>query len=313
MTSLGFIGIGTMGAPMAARLVSAGHAVRIRDVVPTAGDALVDAGATRHDSAAEAADGTEVTFLSLPGPDEIRSALTGPHGVLAAGRKPPIVVDLSTNAVTTTRELRAEAAAHGVSYLDAPVSGGVAKAADGTLAVLVGAEPDELRCVRGLLEAIGTEVIHVGPPGSGAVAKLVNNQIFLAGAALVQEAYVLAQALGLDPAATDAVLTAGSAAPYVRLAPLLLSRRFDDVIFRLDIAAKDLRLAVHGAREAGIDVPLASAAADLYQSACESGHATEAFHATLREFERRAGIELVPLRRAKPTPAADRPTTGAPT
>jgi len=302
MATLGFIGVGTMGAPMAERVLGAGHDLRVVDVAPGATDQLVAAGATNARTPAGAAAHADAVFLSLPGPDEVVAAVTGADGVLAAEPLPRYVVDLSTTSVTAGRELRARCEEHGVAFIDAPVSGGVAKARTGELAVLVGATPDEFAAVEPLLRPIGTTVVHVGPPGSGTVAKLVNNQLFLAAGALVHETYVLAQALGLGPAETHAVIAASSAAPYAKLAPLLLGRRFDDVIFRLDIAAKDLALAVESAADAGVDVPITSAAAALYRSAVESGDGQLVFHATLRELERRAGVELAPLRRPERRP-----------
>lgn len=297
MATLGFIGVGTMGAPMAQRMLGAGHDLRVVDVAPGALDQLVAAGATTAPGPAAAAANSDAVFLSLPGPNEVVAAVTGADGVLAAEPLPRSIVDLSTNSVTVGRELRARCEEHGVAFIDAPVSGGVAKARTGELAVLVGATPDEFAAVEPLLRPIGTTVVHVGPPGSGTVAKLVNNQLFLAAGALVHETYVLAHALGLGPAETHAVITASSAAPYAKLAPLLLGRHFDDVIFRLDIAAKDLALAVESATDAGVDVPITAAAAALYRSAVEAGDGQLVFHATLRELERRAGVELAPLPR----------------
>ena len=294
---VGFVGTGTMGHPMAANVIAAGHGLAVHDVVPGATARLVDAGAVDTGSPAAAASGADVVLLSLPGPAEVRSAVTGPDGVLAAEPLPPIVVDLSTNSPGTVAELAERCAALGVTFVDAPVSGGVARAETGTLAVLVGADPETLEAIQPVLTAIGREILHVGPCGAGTIAKIVNNQLFLAGAVAVQEAYVLGAALGMSPTDLHHVVAASSAAPYAKLAPLLLGRAFDDVIFRLDIAAKDLHLAVASADEAGVDVPLTRAAADVYAAAADHGDARLVFHATLRELERRAGIELSPLRR----------------
>jgi len=305
--TLAFVGTGTMGGPMAARLLGAGHDVRVHDAVAAATAPLVAAGATAWPSAAGAAAGARVAMLSLPGPAEVEAVVTGPDGVLAADPLPRVVVDLSTNAVPMVRRLRERCGAVGVVFIDAPVSGGVAKARDGTLTVMVGAEPDELDDVREVLGAIGSDLFHVGPSGSGAIAKLVNNQLFLAAAVLVQETYLVAGALGMEPSAVHRIVGASSAAPYVKLAPLLLSRRFDDVVFRLDIAAKDVRLALASAEVEGVDVPLTRAASEVYDTAVAAGDGALAFTATLRELERRAGIELPPLRRQPPGPAGEGP------
>ena len=307
---VGFIGTGTMGAPMAARLLAAGFDLRVHDAVAAATDALVAAGATACATAAEAASKVRIVMLSLPGPAEVLSAVVGEEGVLSATPLPELIIDLSTNSVATVRRMRARCHDVGVAFIDAPVSGGVAKARTGTLAVMVGAEPEEFEAAACVLAAIGEEVIHVGPSGSGAIAKIVNNQLFLAAGVLVQEAYVLGAALGMEPSDLHRIIGAGSAGPYAKLAPLLLGRRFDDVIFRLDIAGKDLGLAVDSADTAGVDVPLTRAAADVYRSAIAAGDGALVFHATLRDLERRAGIELAPLRRPlRPAP----PDSGATT
>jgi 2-hydroxy-3-oxopropionate reductase len=297
--TVAFVGTGTMGAPMAARLLAAGFDVRVHDAAACATAALVEAGATAWPSPAQAAAGAPLVMLSLPGPHEVEAVVVGPDGVLTATPVPRYVVDLSTNAVPTVRALRARCAADVVTFIDAPVSGGVEKARDGALSIMVGAEPEELEDVREALNAIGSEIIHVGPPGAGAIAKLVNNQLFLGASVLVQEAFVLAGALGLAPADVDRILAASSARPYARLAPLLLGRRFDDVVFRLDIAAKDVRLALSAADGARVDVPLTRAASSVYDTAVIAGDGELAFTATLRELERRSGMELSALRRPR--------------
>ena len=302
-TVAAFIGTGTMGRPMAHRVLAAGFPLRVHDAVPSATAPLADAGATPCASAAEAADGARIVLLSLPGPEQVVDAVTGPDGVLAASRAPAFVVDLSTNSVDAVRLLGERCAERGVVFVDAPVSGGVAKARDGSLSVMVGAGRDAFDAVHPVLSAIGGDVIHVGPPGSGTIAKIVNNQLFLAAGVLVQEAYVLGRALGMAPDDLHRIIGAGSAGPYAKLAPLLLGRRFDDVIFRLDIAAKDVGLAVETATAAGVDAPMTRAAIDVYRGAVDAGDGDLVFHATLRELERRAGVELEILRR-RPRPDA---------
>lgn len=282
---------------MATNVLAAGHAVRVHDVVPGATATLVALGATDAASPAESAAGADVVLLSLPGPAEVLEAVVGRRGVLEADPLPRAVVDLSTNSPTTVAELAERCGDRGVTFVDAPVSGGVARAETGTLTVLVGASVERLDAIRPVLEAIGDDVVLVGPVGAGTVAKLVNNQLFLAGAVAVQEAYVLGAKLGMAPSDLHRVIAASSAAPYAKLAPLLIGRAFDDVIFRLDIAAKDLALAVDCATEAGVDTPVTRAAAEVFAAAVDHGDARLVFHATLRELERRAAVELPPLRR----------------
>jgi 3-hydroxyisobutyrate dehydrogenase-like beta-hydroxyacid dehydrogenase len=302
MARLGFVGTGTMGTPMAARLLSAGHDLLVHDRLPTATEALVAGGARAVGSPAAAAEGVEAVLLSLPGPDEVVEAVTGPEGVLAADPPPSLIIDLSTNAPDVVADLARRSASVGVSFVDAPVSGGLAKARTGTLSVLVGASDEAWAAAEPYLAPIGDQRFLVGPVGAGTVAKLVNNQVFLAAGLVVQEAFVAATAAGLDPSALFAVLKASSAGPYLGLGPLLLGRSFDNVIFRLDIAAKDLQLAVRAAAGAGVEVPVTEAAARLYAEAAEAGLGDRVFHATLLELERRAEVEVPALRRPERAP-----------
>lgn len=286
-----------MGGPIARRLLEAGHEVHVADPVAAAVTALLDAGAHAAASAAAAAAGAEAVFLSLPGPAEVRNVVSE---VLAADPPLRYIVDLSTNSPDVVRELAATCAAVGVTFVDAPVSGGVAKAVTGELSVMVGAAPEVAAAIEPLLQSFATSVFLVGPTGAGTVAKLVNNQLFLGAAVLVQEAYLLAAAHGLGPNELHPILKASSGGPYVALAPLLLGRRFDDVVFRLDIAAKDLALAAEAAAAAGVAAPVTEAAAGLYAAAVEDGFGRLVFHATLRELERRSGVEMPALERRRP-------------
>lgn len=286
-----------MGLPMAQRMIAGGHRTRVYDRVAAAVAPLVEAGAVGCPSAAAAADGVDIVLLSLPGPSQVVDVVTGAEGVLDAAVLPGMIIDLSTNSVETVRHLRRRCADSGVAFVDAPVSGGVARARTGSLAVMVGAEAHEYRAAQTVLCCIGTELFHVGPPGAGAIAKIVNNQLFLAASVAVQEAYVLGAALGMDVNDLHAIVAASSAGPYAKLAPLLLGRRFDDVVFRLDIAEKDLALAVESAEAVGADVPLTRAAQTVYKAAFTAGDGQLAFHATLRELERRVGVELPPVTR----------------
>ncbi len=294
---VGFVGVGTMGSPMAARLIDAGHQVSVHDPSESAIETLVGLGAFAESSPEAVAEAADVVMLSLPTPEVVEAVVLGPRGVLAATRLPDTVIDLSTNSPETVGRLATACAGVGVAFVDAPVSGGAAGALAGTLSVMVGADDAVFAEIEPLLSCLGSNVLHVGPSGAGTVAKIVNNQLFLAAGVLVQEAYVTGQALGMSPAELHNVISASSAGPYAKLAPLLVGRRFDDVIFRLDIAAKDLRLAAEAAERAGVDAAMTRAAIDVYDGSLAAGDGPSVFHATLREIERRAGLELPALRR----------------
>jgi len=297
---IGFVGVGTMGAPMARHLVAAGHELRVFDRRAEAMAAVT--GAVPVASAAETAVGADCVFLSLPAPADVEAAMVGVDGVLTADPPPAFVVDLSTSSPDLVRRLHERCGAAGIGFVDAPVSGGKVKADSGDLSVMAGGDDAAIAAVEPLLQAFAAQVFHVGPAGAGTVAKLVNNQLFLAAGVLVQEAYVLGAAAGLDPSTLHRIVRASSAGPYAALAPLLLGRDFDDVIFRLDIATKDLTLAVDAANELGVDVPVSAAALDVYRGAVGEGLGPQAFHATLQHVERSAGATLPPLTR-EPRPS----------
>jgi 3-hydroxyisobutyrate dehydrogenase-like beta-hydroxyacid dehydrogenase len=295
MSELVFIGVGTMGAPMAEHLLRAGHAVAVFDQSGMAMRSLIGKGASAADSVRAVAARSELVFLSLPGPSEVSYVVAGPQGILDADARPEWIVDLSTNSPQTVRELSRRCREVGITFIDAPVSGGRLKAESGELTVLVGAGEDEFSAIKPYLGCFGADIIHVGPSGAGAVAKLVNNQLFLGASVLLQEAYLLGAAVGLLPNELHPIIKASSAAPYATLAPLLLSRRFDRQLFRLDIAAKDIALAVEVAREAGVDTPITEAAARLYQDAVGAGFGGEVFYATLKQLEAGSGTTVPAL------------------
>ncbi|HVM52119.1 MAG TPA: NAD(P)-dependent oxidoreductase, partial [Acidimicrobiales bacterium] len=178
---VGFVGVGTMGNPMAANLLAAGHRLTVHDVRAESAANLLDAGAAWADSARAVADASDVTFLSLPNPADVTEVVTGAAGVLAGAAAGTTIVDLSTNAPEVVRALAASAAERGVGFLDAPVSGGVGGARKGSLAVMVGGDADAYAAQLPLLEVIGDRVFHVGDVGAGNVVKLLNNMLFFVG------------------------------------------------------------------------------------------------------------------------------------
>ena len=199
MAATGFIGTGTIGGPMAMRLVGAGHALTVFDLDPQATRALEDQGATRAAAVADVAAECTTVFLSLPGPKQIEQVMFGADGVLAHARPGTIVVDLSTNAIALNRQIAERAATRGMHYLDAPVSGGRAGAIAGKLAVMVGGDQAAFITVRPLIACFGENIFHLGEAGAGTLTKLINNQIFLAASVLVQEGFVMGAKAGMDP------------------------------------------------------------------------------------------------------------------
>jgi 3-hydroxyisobutyrate dehydrogenase-like beta-hydroxyacid dehydrogenase len=274
---------------MAERLLGGGHELVVHDARRAAAEPLEAAGARWADGPAAVADASRVVFLSLPGPAEVDAVV---HALLSATRPGDTIVDLSTNALGTVRRLHAEAAAVGVEYLDAPVSGGTPAAEAGTLAVMVGGSATAYEAVRPLLECLGTKLFHLGEPGAGTLVKLVNNAVFLCGSLLFQEGLVLAAKAGLDPETLVSVLQGSSAAPYTGMARGLLARRFEPPLFALALAEKDVALALESARTLGVPMPVSAAAHQSYVEALAAGLGGQNFFATLQAIEARAGVEV---------------------
>jgi 3-hydroxyisobutyrate dehydrogenase len=277
--NIGFIGTGTMGQPMLANLVTKGFGVIAYDVAPAAVAAAVARGATAAGSAAEAAKRSDLVITMLPSSSHVEAAYLGPGGVVegvAAGR---LCVDMSTIDPAVSRRVAAVLAARRVRFLDAPVSGGVPRATDGTLAIMVGGDARDLEEARPALAAMGATIIHVGAVGSGEVAKLCNNLIAGVAAVAVSEAFRIAEGFGVDAKVLTDVIAKSSGNTWVMehmhpvpgLAPRSASSHDYAPGFMTDLMAKDLGLAVNAARELRVPVVVAPAAQQVLRLASSHG------------------------------------------
>jgi len=276
---IGFIGTGTMGQPMVANLVKKGFAVVAYDAVPAALAGAVKAGATAATSSAEAARAGELVITMLPSSSHVEAVYLGAGGVLegiAGGR---LCVDMSTIDPSVSRRVAAALAAKKVRFLDAPVSGGVPRATDGTLAIMVGGDARDLEEARPALAAMGANVIHVGAVGSGEVAKLCNNLIAGVSAVAVSEAFRIAEGFGVDAKVLTDVISKSSGNTWVmehmHPVPGLVARSASSHDyapgFMTDLMAKDLGLAVNAARELRVPVVVAPAAQQVLRLASSHG------------------------------------------
>lgn len=295
---VGFIGTGNIGNPMARNLIKAGHALVVHDLRESSCANLLELGATWGSSPAAVAAQVDVIFTSLPGPPEVERVLTGDNGILAGARRGAVYFDLSSNAPSVARRLAVVAAAHGVTYLDAPVSGGVSGAEQATLAVMVGGDRATFDAHRSLLGAIGANLFHLGDVGSGCVAKLVNNLIGLATTNIINEALVAGVKAGIDGRTLYEVMNVSSASRHVQRVPQLLERRFDEPSFTLALGTKDVGLAVAMGRELGVPMPVSAAAEQAMLAAMAAGHGQKASYANLLALEALTGVQV-----------ADRPVT----
>jgi 3-hydroxyisobutyrate dehydrogenase len=276
---IAFIGTGTMGQPMVNNLIKKSHEVLAYDVVPAAVDAAVKLGAQRTGSSAEAAKAADMVVTMLPSASHVSTAYLGAGGVLdgiAAGR---LCVDMSTVDPATSRKVADAAKAKSVRFIDAPVSGGVPRATDGTLTIMVGGDAKDVEEARPVLAAMGANIVHVGPVGAGEVAKLCNNLIAGVAAVAVSEAFRIAEGFGVDPKILTEVISTSSGAtwamsanhPVPGMVATAASNRDYAPGFMTDLMAKDLGLAVEAARQLRIPVFVAPAAQQLLRLASSSG------------------------------------------
>ncbi|MBB5877752.1 MULTISPECIES: 3-hydroxyisobutyrate dehydrogenase [Xanthomonas] len=272
MSRIAFIGLGNMGGPMAVNLVKAGHVVRVFDLNPTALAAAAAAGAHAADSAVAAVAEAEVVISMLPASRHVEDLFLGAQGLLAHIPAGALLIDSSTIAPASARALAAAAEARGLQPLDAPVSGGTAGAAAGTLTFIVGGPAATLERARPVLEAMGRNIFHMGEAGAGQVAKLCNNMALGVIMAATGEALALGAAHGLDPAALSrmmAVSTGRSWAtevcnPWPGVLEQAPASRGYSGGFGSDLMLKDLGLAAEAAMATGAAIPLGELARNLY-------------------------------------------------
>ena len=265
---LGFCGLGQMGAPMAARLLAAGHQVTVWNRSPAKVEPLVERGATRAASPLEAATGVEAVFTMLADPDAVEDVLFGPGGV-AGAPAPTTVIEMSTVGPGTIFDARARLPDH-VGLVDAPVFGTVPEATDGTMTLYVGATADEYARWEPVLAVFG-DVRHVGRTGDGAAMKLVLNATLKVLAAELGEAMALGDAYGLDEQVVmDVLLDTPIGRTVARCRPSIESGRWPTT-FKLVLAEKDLRLVDEAGRDKGLESPIAEAARSWYQKAEKAG------------------------------------------
>jgi len=285
---IGFIGLGNMGAPMAANLARAGHSVTGFDMAEVSAPGVEMAA-----NAAEAAKGAAVVITMLPNGDILRRVAAG---IIPAMDKGAVFLDCSTVDVDSARDVAREAQAAGLSALDAPVSGGVGGAAGGTLTFMVGGDEAGFDIARELFDIMGQKAVHCGPSGNGQAAKICNNMILGATMIATCEAFALADKLGLDRQAMFDVVSTSSGSswsmntycPAPGIGPKSPADNGYTPGFAADLMLKDLRLSQQAAEAADADTPMGAAAMRLYAQFVEEedGEGRD-FSAMLPRFETR--------------------------
>jgi 3-hydroxyisobutyrate dehydrogenase len=279
MATIGFIGLGNMGGPMAANLLKAGHTVTGYDLSADAVAGLEGAGGTAAATVGEAAAGVDAVVTMLPAGRHVKAVYLGEDGVLANAAKGTLLIDSSTIDVATAREVATAASGAGMAMVDAPVSGGVGGAAAGTLTFMVGGPDEAFAAARPLLEAMGKTIVHAGGPGNGQAAKICNNMILGISMIGVCEAFVLAEKLGLDHQKLFDIASTASGqcwslttyCPVPGPVPTSPANRDYKAGFTAGMMLKDLRLAQDAAQSVGAATPLGAQAQAVYALFASAG------------------------------------------
>ncbi len=280
MATVGFIGLGNMGGPMAANLVKAGHRVLGFDVTEANLSKARGSGVETAASGAAAVADADFVVTMLPAGPHVRSVYMGEGGVLAAAKPGALLVDCSTVDVDSARAVTSAAAEKGFEMLDAPVSGGVGGAAAGTLTFMVGGAESAFRRAEPLLQSMGKAVIHAGGPGTGQAAKICNNMVLGISMIAVCEAFALAERLGLEAQKLFDIASKSSGqcwsltsyCPVPGPVPTSPANRDYAPGFTADMMLKDLKLAQQAAHASGAATPLGAEAAALFAMFSNSGH-----------------------------------------
>lgn len=294
METVGFIGIGRMGTPMAGHLLEAGIPLVVHDARREAAEPLLARGAGWAKSPADLAGRATLVITLVPSSREVRQVVEGSEGLLEALRPGSLLVEMTSSDPSVTRELGPKVAARGAAIIDAPVSGGVKGAREATLSIMVGGAAADLERARPVLEAMGRRIFHVGPLGAGHAMKLVNNLASAAALVATAEAVAVAARAGIDPARAVEILqvsTGRSNASDWKFPQFILTGRFD-AGFDLRLMVKDLDGFTRLARELGVPSVVGAAAAEVFRIAMARGLGDMDHTTVVRLIEEWAGIEL---------------------
>ena len=291
---VGFIGLGTMGAPMALNLLKAGHTLFVssRGKVP---EAFAEQGATICTNATEVAKRADIVITMVPDTPHVEDVLFGEHGVSKGLQAGKVVVDMSSISPMATKQFAQKINALGCEYLDAPVSGGEVGAKAASLTIMVGGSQDTFDRVKPLFEAMGKNITLVGGNGDGQTTKVANQIIVALNIEAVAEALLFASKAGADPAKVRQALMGGFAASRILEVhgERMIQRTFKPG-FRIELHQKDLNLALQGAKELGLSLPHTASAAQLMQSCAAHGMAGLDHSALCRSLEHMANHAIAP-------------------
>lgn len=286
-----FIGLGTMGLPMALNLLAAGHQLTVHNRSRDRELPLADAGAQRADSPAAAAAAAEIIITCVSDTPDVEAVVLGPQGVIAGAQPGSLVIDMSTISPTATQAIATQLAEQQIAMLDAPVSGGSEGAKNATLSIMIGGDVDQYTKAMPVLEAMGKTITHIGPVGAGQTTKAIN-QIVVAGTFwAVAEGLGLGLKAGLDMEKVVQAVGGGAAGSWA------FTHRSDNMLnntyplgFRMRLHRKDLLIALDAARELGIPLPMAAYVEQIESGLIAQGFGNEDMSAIARSVREMGGI-----------------------
>ena len=288
---IGFVGLGTMGAPMAARLLAAGHEVAVHNRTREREVPLAELGARRATRPHDAAAGADLVITMVSDTPDVETVVFGAGGIAANLAPGSLLVDMSTIAPAATRGFAARLAAQGARWLDAPVSGGSEGAQRGTLSIMVGGDASDVARARPALEVLGSTITHVGPVGAGQLAKAMNQVVIAGTYAAVAEGLVLGLKAGIDVDAALRALAGGAAGSWglVHRGPNVVRDEYP-LGFRLRLHRKDLGIALAEARALGVPLAVAALVEQWETGLIGRGHGDDDVSAIARVVREQAGL-----------------------
>ena len=289
--NVAFIGLGNMGNPMAMNMIKKGHVLKVYDLNPNTTKNLIAAGAKGAASVADAVAGATVIVTSLPGTPEVEAAYLNADGIVDKARAGSVLIDLSSVLPSTPKKIEARAKAKGLKFLDAPVSGGVTGAAAATLAVMAGGDKAVLEEVRALLNAIGTNIYHVGPAGAANTIKAINNMMSTVNACAMMEGLMVGLKAGLDLKTMGDIIktSSGNSNALARVDRALIPRNFEPG-FKVALMNKDLDTFHAIARDVHVPVSFSNMAQHYQQAALAAGLGEKDTSVIFTLIEQRAGL-----------------------
>jgi 3-hydroxyisobutyrate dehydrogenase-like beta-hydroxyacid dehydrogenase len=290
--TIGFIGLGLMGRPLALNLLKAGHETVVWNRTRAKGEALIAAGAAWVDSVAELARRSDIVITMVTDAAASDAVICGPDGVLDHARPGTIVIDMGSIAPEMSRSIAARAKGRGIAMLDAPVTGNPKVAEAGKLGIMIGGDKEMVDRVRPILEAVSAVIVHAGPSGAGSTLKLINNLILGVAIEAVAEALVLARKAGIDPDCVRQITTVGGArtAAMESRGPRMIAHDFSPH-FSTDNMHKDLSTALKLADSVGAAVPSAAAALEILRAARAQGKGGQDSAAVYAVLEQLCGLD----------------------